>query len=109
MSSPNAQTRRNSKSPSPKRHIEKAVESTVEKDENLEDVKSGDSVTAEKKEESTDEKSVENSPSEMDTDSKVKVEKALKRPREEDTGLYPLKTYSTLYIHRPFKRLSKAS
>ena len=91
MSSPNAQTQRNSKSPSPKRHIDKAAESTVEKDEILEEVKSGDSVTAEKKEESTDEKSVENSPSEMDTDSKVKVEKALKRPREEDTGLYLLK------------------
>ena len=92
MSSPNAQTQRNSKSPSPKRHIEKAAESAVEKDEILEEVIPGDSVTAEKKEESTDEKSVENSPSEMDTDhSKVKVEKALKRPREEDTGLYPLK------------------
>lgn len=86
VSSPNARTQRSSKSPSPECHIEKASESTV-KDEKLEDVKLGEGVTADKKEDSTNEKSVESSPSEMDTDSKVEVQKSLKRPREEDTGL----------------------
>ena len=87
VSSPNARTQRNSKSPSPKHHVEKASESTEQKDEKLEDVKLGESGTADKKEESTDEKSVEGSPSETDIDNKVEVQKSLKRPREEDTGL----------------------
>ena len=97
MPSP-SRTRRSSKSPSPKRHVEKTSEPAAEKEEKLEDVKLKESVSAEKSETAADEKPVENSPSKMDIDSKVEVEKSLKRPREDETGLYFLDSADTFNI-----------
>jgi hypothetical protein len=85
--SSSSRTQRSSKSPSPKRHVEK----TSEKEENLEDVELEESIAVEKSEVAVDEKSVESSPSEMDIDCKVEVEKTLlKRPREDEAGVYTI-------------------
>jgi hypothetical protein len=57
------------------------------KEEKVEDVELKENVTPEESETAKDEKSVKNGPSEMDIDSKDEVEKNLKRPREDETGL----------------------